>query len=132
METVSEEQTVKPNSRAGVVTIAPLPEENLQILTDPVSPGKLKNWSGIHSSPANTIRGLMRPNTHRAEDTEIRLYDDYIQKGAGSNLFCIAFILFAQGFEKLQIHLRLRRSGFGFALVAPGCSCRGALNFADS
>lgn len=32
----------------------------------------------------------------------------------------------------MQIHLWLRRSGFGFALVATRCSCRRALNFADS
>lgn len=36
METVSGEH----DSVAGVVTIAPLPEENLELLKDPVSPGK--------------------------------------------------------------------------------------------
>lgn len=54
-------ERVKPNSRADVVTNAApppplhLPEENLEILKDPLSPGKQRNWSDIHSSPANTI-----------------------------------------------------------------------------
>lgn len=48
-----------------------------------------------------------------------------------SYLFGITIIFLAQGFEKLQIHLWLRRSGFSFALAAASCSCRRALNFAD-
>lgn len=56
-----------------------------------------------------------------------------LQRGVvGSNLFCVTVILFAQGFEKLQIHLWLRRPGFHFALVATRCSCGSALNFAES
>lgn len=48
------------------MTIAPIPEENLAILKDPVSPGKQRNWSGIHSSPAIT-NGIVNKNTQRAE-----------------------------------------------------------------
>ncbi len=77
MEAVHEEQTVRPNIRAGdVCSRLLLPEENLEILKDPVSPGKPRSWSGKHSSPAKTIRGQMRPITHRAEGTEMCLYGD--------------------------------------------------------
>lgn len=51
-------------------------------------------------------------------------------KGAGPDLFCIAFVLLAQGFEKVHIHLWLWRSGFHSALVTTRCSCWGALDFA--
>lgn len=48
----SKQEEITNGNRAGV---APLPEENLEISKDPGSPGKLRNWSGTHSSPANTI-----------------------------------------------------------------------------
>lgn len=135
---IYEKGIVKANRIAGFMTVTTLPEENLEILRDPVSPKKQRNWSGIYSSPANTIRGQMRPNACRVEGKELCLYENCmtllstLYTDEDSDLFYIAVILFAQGFEKLQIHLRLRRSRFGFALVAARCSCRRTLNFADS
>lgn len=41
------------------------PEENVGLLTDRVSPGKLRNWSGTHSSPAATLKGTQSVKSKR-------------------------------------------------------------------
>lgn len=102
------------------------PEENVGLLTDRVSPGKLRNWSGTHSSPAATIKGTQSVKSKRL--TIVYLLKNRVW---ASYLFRITIIFLAQGFEKLQIHLWLWRSGFSFALAAASCPCRRALNFAD-
>lgn len=123
--------TSRPNSKGAV---APVPEENLELLKDPVSPKKRWNWSGKHFLPANTIRHPMKSPQYVLPDMkEMCLYNDSLQRGVvGSDLFCVTVVLFAQGFEKLQIHLWLRRPWLDFALVATRRSCGSALNFADS
>lgn len=116
-----------------------LPEESLHLLKHPASPGRLRNCSGKHSSPANRIRGPMRPSTNKRvharwccwneQHVSVWILKCPHNRSGRSDLFGVTFILFAQGFEKLQIHFWLCRSGLGFALVAARCSCWGALNF---